>query len=129
MRMARRTYNGAFHHGMNRGYEGRQIFRDDLDRNKFPELLEKVQHVTRIRILVHWGQVTKTSWWYQIQIVTFYTYIVWFLFDLYRLYDITPVIFLKFGFHLNGNSLTHKITRLIFGVKYKFIGSDKTGSQ
>lgn len=53
MRMARRTYDGAFHHGMNRGYEGRQIFRDDLDRNKFLEILEKVQHVTRIRILAY----------------------------------------------------------------------------
>jgi hypothetical protein len=32
MRLPRGTYAGAFHHGMNRGYEGGSIFGADLDK-------------------------------------------------------------------------------------------------
>ena len=51
MRSARRTFAGAFHHGMNRGYEGRAVFRDDQDKSLFLELLVKVQKLTRVRVL------------------------------------------------------------------------------
>jgi len=53
MRLPRRTYDGAFHHGMNRGYEGRPIFRADLDKVFFLALLKKVQALTKIRILAY----------------------------------------------------------------------------
>jgi REP element-mobilizing transposase RayT len=53
MRRARITYEGALHHGMNRGYEGRVIFADDQDRLFFLDLLQKVQELTRIRILAY----------------------------------------------------------------------------
>jgi hypothetical protein len=32
MRLPRRTYDGAFHHAMNRGYEGRPIFGSAFDK-------------------------------------------------------------------------------------------------
>lgn len=51
MRRARITYEGALHHGMNRGYEGRTLFSDDQDNQTFLELLEKVQESTRIQLL------------------------------------------------------------------------------
>jgi len=51
MRLPRRTFQGAFHHAMNRGYEGRALFRDDADRIFFLDLLKKVQELTRLRIL------------------------------------------------------------------------------
>jgi len=40
MRVARRTYQGAFHHGMNRRYEGRMIFRGERDQLAFLEIRE-----------------------------------------------------------------------------------------
>lgn len=53
VRLPRRTYDGAFHHGMNRGYEGRPIFQAKADKQFFLELLEKIQSLTRIRILAY----------------------------------------------------------------------------
>lgn len=53
MRRARITYEGALHHGMNRGYEGRVLFADDQDRLCFLDILEKVQGLTRMRILAY----------------------------------------------------------------------------
>jgi REP element-mobilizing transposase RayT len=53
MRLPRRTYDGAFHHGMNRGYEGRPIFRFEEDKRAFLELLEKVQALSRVRVLAY----------------------------------------------------------------------------
>ena len=51
MRLSRRTFQGAFHHAMNRGYEGRPLFWDDADRIYFLDLLQKIQELTRLRIL------------------------------------------------------------------------------
>ncbi|HDP94052.1 MAG TPA: hypothetical protein ENN40_01690 [Candidatus Aminicenantes bacterium] len=51
MRLPRRTFQGAFHHAMNRGYEGRVLFRDDGDRIFFVDILKKIQKLTRLRIL------------------------------------------------------------------------------
>ncbi len=53
MRRARITYDGALHHGMNRGYEGRILFADDQDKLTFLDLLEKNREQTRIRILAY----------------------------------------------------------------------------
>ncbi len=53
MRTARRTYEGAFHHGMNRGYEGRPILRARSDKVVFLDLLEKTQALTRVRVLAY----------------------------------------------------------------------------
>ncbi len=53
MRQARRTYVGAFHHGMNRGHEGRKIFLDDRDEAVFLEMLSRAQKATRIRLLAY----------------------------------------------------------------------------
>ncbi|MBN2344792.1 MAG: transposase [Candidatus Aminicenantes bacterium] len=53
MRLARRTFNGAFHHGMNRGYERRTIFRDERDRRAFLEILEKAQRLIQVRLLAY----------------------------------------------------------------------------
>ena len=41
MRRARLTYQGAFHHGMNRGYDGRPIFSNIKEKAIFIELLAK----------------------------------------------------------------------------------------
>lgn len=51
MRRARITYEGAFHHAMNRGYEGRIIFHTDQDRQFFLNLLAILQAQEKIRIL------------------------------------------------------------------------------
>lgn len=53
MRRARITYEGALHHGMNRGYEGRVIFTDDQDKMAFLDLLGKNSELTRMRILAY----------------------------------------------------------------------------
>ncbi len=53
MRRARVTYEGAFHHSMNRGYEGRTIFFSDHDRTTFIKLLASVQQTTKIRLLAY----------------------------------------------------------------------------
>lgn len=41
MRTARITYKGAYHHIISRGLNGKDIFLDDLDRNRFCYMLEK----------------------------------------------------------------------------------------
>ena len=53
MRRARITYEGAFHHAMNRGFEGRKIFTYDRDKKKFIDLLAEIQTLTRIRVLAY----------------------------------------------------------------------------
>jgi REP element-mobilizing transposase RayT len=51
MRRARVTFLGAFHHGMNRGYEGRNIFEFDSDKEYFLGLMEECTRIYKIRIL------------------------------------------------------------------------------
>lgn len=51
--MPRRTYEGAFHHAMNRGHEGRPIFGNKADKEVFLELIKKVQEMMKIRILAY----------------------------------------------------------------------------
>lgn len=53
MRRARATYEGAMHHGMNRGYEGRPIFKEKTDKEVFIDLLEKVQGLTKISLYAY----------------------------------------------------------------------------
>jgi len=53
MRLPRRTYEGAFHHAMNRGYEGRPIFKTHADKAFFLDLLKKVVGLMKIRILAY----------------------------------------------------------------------------
>jgi REP element-mobilizing transposase RayT len=53
MRLPRRTYEGAFHHAMNRGYEGRPIFGTQADKAVFLDLLKKVQGLMKIRVLAY----------------------------------------------------------------------------
>lgn len=53
MRRARVTYQGAFHHAMNRGFEGRPIFGDDHDKNTFVDLLVRLQELLKIRVLAY----------------------------------------------------------------------------
>jgi REP element-mobilizing transposase RayT len=53
MRTARRTYEGAYHHAMNRGYEKRPIFLDKDDRDRFVSLLEKACQASRIVLLAY----------------------------------------------------------------------------
>lgn len=51
MRRARVTFPGAFHHAMSRGYDGRTILTDNLDKRTFLNLIEKNQRLTGIRVL------------------------------------------------------------------------------
>ena len=53
MRRARITYQGAFHHTMNRGLEGRKIFETDKLKSTFLKLLEKNKKKYRIRIFAY----------------------------------------------------------------------------
>ena len=41
MRRARVTYKGAFHHALNRGYDGKAIFSKSEEKELFLELLSK----------------------------------------------------------------------------------------
>ena len=50
MRRARITYQGAFHHAMNRGIEGRNIFQKKKYKEKFLELLVSKKERLKIRI-------------------------------------------------------------------------------
>jgi len=47
------TYPGAFHHAMNRGHDGLQIFREQSDKRLFLELLKKHSTKCRISILAY----------------------------------------------------------------------------
>jgi REP element-mobilizing transposase RayT len=53
MRRARITYPGAFHHVMNRGIEGKDIFSDDTDKDIFLRILKEKSKKLRIRLLVY----------------------------------------------------------------------------
>lgn len=53
MRRARVTYKGAFHHAMNRGYDGKAIFLNLKEKELFLELLGKNAKEFRIRILAY----------------------------------------------------------------------------
>lgn len=53
MRRARITYQGAFHHAMNRGYEGRSLFQDDSDREFFLDLVKKYSKLLKTRIFAY----------------------------------------------------------------------------
>jgi len=52
MRRTRASYQGAFHHAMNRGYEGKKIFLKDSEKSLFLELLKENAKVLGIRIFV-----------------------------------------------------------------------------
>ena len=53
MRRARFTFKGAFHHVMNRGYNGSVIFPQDIDKKYFLAILNKKAHLLKIRILAY----------------------------------------------------------------------------
>jgi len=53
VRRARLTYQGAFHHAMNRGYEGRPIFKEDSSKDFFLDLIVKLQELLKIRVLAY----------------------------------------------------------------------------
>lgn len=53
MRRARVTYKGAFHQCMNRGYDGKPIFKDIKEKEIFLELLAKNANLTKIKILAY----------------------------------------------------------------------------
>lgn len=53
MRRARITYQGAFHHAMNRGHEGREVFLKDSNKITFLRLLKKTSKEYRIRIFAY----------------------------------------------------------------------------
>jgi len=53
MRRARITYEGAFHHGMNRGYDGMAIFSKQKEKELFLELLTKSSKLLQIKILAY----------------------------------------------------------------------------
>ena len=53
MRRARITYPGAFHHVINKGFEGRGIFLNNEWKRDFLELLQEKSQKYRIRLLVY----------------------------------------------------------------------------
>ncbi len=53
MRRARITYQGAYHHVMNRGYEGKPIFQKNGDKEVFLDLLNIYSKKLRIRIFAY----------------------------------------------------------------------------
>ena len=53
MRRARITYQGAFHHAMNRGHDGLKIFKKDDDKEFFLKLLSKNSRNLKTRILAY----------------------------------------------------------------------------
>ncbi|MEN8223578.1 MAG: transposase [Acidobacteriota bacterium] len=50
MRRARITYDGAFHHVMNRGIDGKNIFKDEALKEKFIEYLVEKKEKSKIRL-------------------------------------------------------------------------------
>ncbi len=50
MRRARITYPGAFHHAMNRGHDGMEIFKNNQDKELFLELIKKNKEICKISI-------------------------------------------------------------------------------
>lgn len=53
MRRARITYQGAYHHAMNRGHDGRSLFQDDPDREFFLDLLKIQSKNLKIRVFAY----------------------------------------------------------------------------
>lgn len=53
MRRARITYPGAYHHAMNRGFEGRAIFSDNRNKTHFLDLLSNKSKKLKIKILAY----------------------------------------------------------------------------
>lgn len=53
MRRARITYFGAFHHAMNRGLEGKDIFLSNKEKSFFLELLQEKSKKYRIKLLAY----------------------------------------------------------------------------
>ncbi|MEA2081524.1 MAG: transposase, partial [Elusimicrobiota bacterium] len=53
MRRARLTYQGAYHHVMNRGILGEKIFSDAAARNKFIKLLNEKTIATKINLIAY----------------------------------------------------------------------------
>lgn len=53
MRRARITFQGAFHHAMNRGYEGKAILKTRKLKDHFIELLSELAKLFRIRIFAY----------------------------------------------------------------------------
>src|SRR4030042_1581932 len=53
MRRARITYEGAFHHVMNRGIEGLAIFSEDYLKEKFIEFLSDKQEKLKIHLFAY----------------------------------------------------------------------------
>ncbi len=53
MRRARITYDGAYHHVMNRGIDGRTIFFEESLKKKFIEFLEEKKEKSKIRIFAY----------------------------------------------------------------------------
>ena len=47
MRRARVTYQGAFQHAINHGYNGMKIFSDDNYKKLFPDLLRKYSKILK----------------------------------------------------------------------------------
>ena len=53
MRRARITYPGAYHHVMNRGYDGKDIFCGNENKNQFLNYLEDAAKKMKIRIFAY----------------------------------------------------------------------------
>jgi REP element-mobilizing transposase RayT len=53
MRRARITYQGAFHHAMNRGYESKLIFNSSKMKSKFINIMQETSIKLKIRILAY----------------------------------------------------------------------------
>jgi REP element-mobilizing transposase RayT len=53
MRRARITYQGAYHHAMNRGHDGRSLFQDDPDREFFLDLVKIQSKNLKIRVFAY----------------------------------------------------------------------------
>ena len=53
MRIARVTYKGAYHHVMNRGIEGKNIFPDNTAKQYFLNILYDKSRNLKIRLLSH----------------------------------------------------------------------------
>jgi putative transposase len=53
VRRARITYQGAYHHAMNRGYEGRSLFQDDPDCEFFLDLVKIQSKNLKIRVFAY----------------------------------------------------------------------------
>ena len=53
MRRARITFQGAFHHAMSRGHEGKPIYEDIKMKHHFLHLLKELSLLLRIRIFAY----------------------------------------------------------------------------